>query len=471
VPPPKPVYVMELSILFTLIIFLPGILFAAFGLGWLLGWQPSERVVVRATVGGVAAITCAAFWLPLHMWWRGQTQFQVSLGDWFRAQEYHFPLTLMADRLSLTLIALSCLLIGVVASFSKRYLHRDPGFLRFFLLLQLFAFGILLLFAAGSFDLLIGGWELVGLTSVLLIGFFQHRDDPVRNALRVFLAYRIADVGLLTGVALLHHFAGTAAYEQLFTANAKGLSGGGASLIGLLFLFAAMGKAAQVPFSGWLPRAMEGPTPSSAIFYGALSVHAGAYLLLRAYPLFADSWLVCGAIIAIGLATAMHGTMVGRACSDVKTALAYAAMTQVGLIFVEIGLGLRTLALLHIGGHAAVRTLQFLRAPSMLHDHHRLHAAAGGHLGETGAHIEQILPALLRQWLYRWAIERGHHDTVLERFVLSPVIALARFFQQMETRWAALVIGPVNQKQPSLAAKAGLFATQNPTIKMERADA
>ena len=458
---------MEVSILLPFIVFLPGVLFAAFGLGWLLGWQPSERTVVHATASGLVAMTLAAFWLPLQMWARGQTQLQVSLGDWFSAQEYHFHLTLVADRLSLSLIALSCILIGVVGSFSKRYLHRDPGFLRFFLLLQLFAFGILLLFAAGSFDLLIGGWELVGLTSVLLIAFFQHRDDPVRNALRVFLAYRIADVGLLTGVALLHHFAGTADYEQLFATNAAALSATGALLIGLLFLFAAMGKAAQVPFSGWLPRAMEGPTPSSAIFYGALSVHAGAYLLLRAYPLFADSWLVCGAMMAIGLATAVHATMVGRACADVKTSLAYAAMAQVGVIFVEIGLGWHTLALLHICGHAAVRTLQFLRAPSMLHDHHRLQAAAGGHLGETGAHIEQILPAQLRQWMYRWAIERGHHDTVLERFVLLPVVALANFFHRLETRWDKRFIGPSQQEPPSLAAKAGLFTTQKTTIRME----
>lgn len=460
---------MELSLLYITIIFLPGVLFATFGLGWLLGWDPPERLIARCTKFSFALTTLCAVWMFIQMARQGQRALQIHLGDWFSAAQYHFALTFVADQFSLPLITLSCILLGVVATFSQRYMHRDPGYLRFFLLLQLFGFGILLLFAAGSFDLMIGGWELVGLTSVMLIAFFQHRDDPVQNALRVFLTYRVTDVGLLTGVALLHHFAGSADFDQIFGANANTLSGIGAIIVGALFLLAATGKAAQVPFSGWLPRAMEGPTPSSAIFYGALSVHAGAYLLLRAYPLYSSSRLICGAIILVGLATAVHGSLVGRTCADVKTALAYASLTQVSLIFVEIGLGFTNLAIWHICGHAAVRTLQFLRAPSMLHDHHNLHAAAGGHLGETGAHIEQMLPELLRQWMYRWAIERGNHDTVLERFVLTPIERLAQFFHEMETQWGVRVVGPPRKAQPSVASKAGIFP-QN-SQKMGEADA
>jgi NAD(P)H-quinone oxidoreductase subunit 5 len=165
--------------------------------------------------------------------------------------------------------------------------------------------------------------------------------------------------------------------------------------------------------------------------------------------------------------------MVGRTCADVKTALAYASLTQVSLIFVEIGLGWTTLALWHICGHATVRTLQFLRAPSMLHDHHNLHAAAKGHLGDTGTHFEQVLPPLLRQWLYRWAIERGHHDTFLERYVIVPTIKLAQFFHHLEIAWGKLVIGPPRRRPPSVAVKAGLFSPGTTTIpsKMGGADA
>jgi NAD(P)H-quinone oxidoreductase subunit 5 len=450
---------MNLSYLLCAIVLLPGLTFAALGISWLLGWQLRERTAARLTALCYSLAATATAWLWIGMASAGQHSLTVSLGDWFKVEEYSFPLTLMVDRLSLPLVALSVLLVGVVGVFSVRYLHRDPGFHRFFLLLNLFGFGVLLLFTVGSFDLLIGGWELVGLTSVLLIAFFQHRDDPVKNALRVFATYRACDIGLLVGVVMMHHFAGSAAFSALLDGNwpnaGTALSGGSATLIGFLLLLAAMGKAAQVPFSGWLPRAMEGPTPSSAIFYGALSVHAGAYLLLRAQPILEASTLVKETVIVVGLLTALHGTFVGRACADAKTSLAYASMTQLGVIFMEIGFGLTWLALLHICGHAVVRTLQFLRAPSMLHDFHRVHAAAGGHLGETGAHYEQLLPEVAQGWLYRLALDRGHHDTFLDRFVIAPVLRVAGRLNRFEMEWIAYVAGP-HKRRRRLAAKAGV---------------
>lgn len=450
---------MNLSYLLCAIVLLPGLTFAALGISWLLGWQPRERAVARLTALCYSLAAAATAWLWIAMVKAGQISLTVSLGNWFKVEEYSFPLTLMVDRLSLPLVALSVLLVGVVGVFSVRYLHRDPGFHRFFLLLNLFGFGVLLLFTVGSFDLLIGGWELVGLTSVLLIAFFQHRDEPVKNALRVFATYRACDIGLLVGVVTMHHFAGSAAFGALLDGDwpnaGTALSGGGATLTGFLLLLAAMGKAAQVPFSGWLPRAMEGPTPSSAIFYGALSVHAGAYLLLRAQPILEASTLVQETVIVVGLLTALHGTFVGRACADAKTSLAYASMTQLGVIFMEIGFGLTWLALLHICGHAVVRTLQFLRAPSMLHDFHRVHAAAGGHLDETGAHYEQLLPQTAQGWLYRLALDRGHHDTFLDRFVIAPVLRVAGRLNRFEMEWIAYVAGP-HKRRRRLAAKVGV---------------
>lgn len=458
---------MNLNYLLCAIVLLPGLTFAALGVSWLLGWQPHERVVARLTALCYSLAAIATAWLWIGMVNAGQISLTVSLGHWFEVEQYGFPLILMVDRLSLPLVALSVLLVGVVGVFSVRYLHRDPGFHRFFLLLNLFGFGILLLFTVGSFDLLIGGWELVGLTSVLLIAFFQHRDEPVKNALRVFATYRTCDIGLLVGVVMIHHFAGSAEFSKLFTQTWPGagtsLSGGGATLVGFLLLLAAMGKAAQVPFSGWLPRAMEGPTPSSAIFYGSLSVHAGAYLLLRAQPILEASTLVKEIVIVVGLLTALHGTFVGRACADAKTSLAYASMTQLGIIFMEIGFGLTWLALLHICGHAVVRTLQFLRAPSMLHDFHRVHAAAGGHLGDTGAHYEQLLPETMQGWLYRLALDRGHHDTFLDRFIVAPVIRLASRLNQIEMQWIAYIVGPGKPLRQRLSTKAGVHRFKQTT--------
>ena len=244
------------------------------------------------------------------------------------------------------------------------------------------------------YDLLLGGWELVGITSVLLIAFFDERREPVRNSIRVFAAYRLADVGLLLAIFFIHY------------------SPHSYTTIGLLLLVAAAGKSAQFPFSGWLPRAMEGPTPSSAIFYGAISVHLGAYLLLRSSHIIDQSPWASAAIFFIGAQTALVATLVHRVSPDAKTSLAYAAMAQLGIVFVEISLGFPRLALAHIIGHAIVRTLQFLRAPSMLHDYHRVHAAAGGHLAKTGAVYERLVPQGLQVWLYRAGLERGYYDSL-----------------------------------------------------------
>jgi len=407
----------------------PGAVFGALALAWLLGWEPGERAISRIT--GLTFSACV-FALAVPLWKvvsSGGTPVVVTFGNWFTVHDYHFPLVLLADRLSLPFLGMTVVLIGLVGQFSATYLHREQGFLRFFLLLHLFAFGSLLAFAAGSFDLLAGGWELVGITSVLLIGFFCQRPSPVENALRVFGVYRACDIGLLVAIFAMHHWAGTASFADGMPA----LTGTQPTTVCLLLLLAAAGKGAQVPFSGWLPRAMEGPTPSSAIFYGAISIHAGAYLLLRAQPLLARSGVASALVIAIGLATAIHGTIAGRASADAKTSLAYASLAQVGVVFVEIGLGWRFIAIAHILGHAVVRTLQFLRAPSMLHDYHRMHSAIGADTAPTGRHIEDLIPEHAQLWLYRWALDRGHLDTILDRWVIDPLMRLSRLFARLDS--------------------------------------
>jgi len=406
----------------------PGAVFAALALLWLLGWVPGERSISRITGLTFSAGVLAVAALVWRLASGGDAAVTVTFGNWFTVHDYHFPLVLLADRLSLPFLGMTVALSGLVGQFSATYLHREAGFLRFFLLLHLFAFGSLLAFAAGSFDLLAGGWELVGITSVLLIGFFWERPAPVENALRVFGVYRACDIGLLVGIFAMHNWAGTAS----FAGGMPPLTGTQPTVVCLLLLLAAAGKAAQVPFSGWLPRAMEGPTPSSAIFYGAISIHAGAYLLLRVQPLLARSPAASFCVIAIGALTAIHGTISGRASADAKTSLAYASLTQVGVVFVEIGLGWKTLAVAHIMGHAIVRTLQFLRSPSMLHDYHRMHSAMGAAPSPAGRQLEDLFPAKARLWLYRWALDRGHLDTILDRWVLGPLTQISRLFARLD---------------------------------------
>ncbi len=420
----------------TAVVTAPGLAFIFLALGWMLGWTPAERTIARVTALVSMIMVAGSAWMGYVMLSTGQAQFYTSFGDWFRVHEYEFTFELFADHLSLPLVGLTSVLVGIVGSFSVRYLHKERGYFRFFMLLLLFAFGSVLAFTAGSFDLLIGGWELVGITSVLLIAFFSERREPVRNALRVFATYRIADIGLLLAVFTMHYLAGSSEEGHLFLGNwpaqQVSMSPFAATLVGLLLLWGAAGKSAQFPFSGWLPRAMEGPTPSSAIFYGAISVHLGAYLLLRAEPVFIASPIAAGCVVIIGALTAFLATLTNRVVSDAKTTLAYAAMSQLGIIFIEIGLGFPKLALMHLVGHAVVRTLQFLRAPSMLHDYHRVHAAAGGELGRTGEHYEGLIPAHVRLWLYRFSLERGFYDAFAERLVVNPMLKLSRGLASLE---------------------------------------
>jgi len=403
------------------------------GLSWLAGLSPHERSVTRLSAIVHLLMVAALCLVGAALWSAPDGRVEVQLGSWFAAGHYEFPLSLAVDRLSFPLVALTVVLSGVIGHFSSTYLHREAGLLRFFVMLEVFTSGAVLAFSAGSLDLLIVGWELVGITSVLLVGFFYERPEPVDGAVHVFAIYRATDVGLLSAVVLLHL---TVGHAELPLA-ADGLSGASAALIASLLLLSAAGKSAQVPFSGWLPRAMEGPTPSSAIFYGAISVHLGAYLLLRLQPLLDTVPLLRGVVVVMGLLTALHGTLAGRVSADAKTQLAHAALSQLGLIVVEAGLGLTTLATIHIVGHACVRTLQFLRAPSMLHDHHQMHAAAGGHLSETGAHLSRVIPEPVQQWLFRLAMDRGHLDTILSRLVVEPLVALSRLLGALDRRSSA----------------------------------
>jgi NADH-quinone oxidoreductase subunit L len=412
--------------------------------------RASERAISRVVAWAMSGAVIAALLLAVTLGQRGGGAIIASLGAWFRVGHYAFPITLVGDGLSIPFALFSAALVFLIGAFSRRYLHREAGFFRFYLLLTLFGTGVELVVLAGSLDLVIFGWELVGLTSALLIAFFSDRQKPVEHGLRAFVTYRACDLGLLIAAVWLHARAGT----STLTAD---LPGGcafaglpvppgafDATLIGLLLLFAAMGKSAQVPFGGWLPRALEGPTPSSAIFYGAISVHLGAYLLLRAAPILERAPIAAAAVVLVGTLTAFHGTFVGRAQTDIKSALAYASMTQVGLIFVEVGLGFRLLALAHIVGHAAVRSAQILRSPSLLHDHHHLERAMAEQLPRTGQHLERWVPRALQPWLYRHALERGYFDAILRDHAIHGFVRVLRHLDALDQRWAEWLSHPLD---------------------------
>jgi NADH:ubiquinone oxidoreductase subunit 5 (subunit L)/multisubunit Na+/H+ antiporter MnhA subunit len=185
---------------------------------------------------------------------------------------------------------------------------------------------------------------------------------------------------------------------------------------------------------------MEGPTPSSAVVYGALSIHAGCFLLLRAAPLLEQAPAARLLAGGLGLATAVFATITARAQSDIKSSLSYASLTQVGIIVFEIALGLYAVAFVHLAGHACFRLFQFLSAPNVLHDLHTLEAA-GGHPAETGSVLDRMLPSGVRRRLYLIALERGFLDAALDRLVVAPFQRVAGRLSRLDRFLCDVVIG------------------------------
>lgn len=399
-----------------------------------------ERPLERWVMG----ITRVAVWLSfisalcgLLLWFtRGPVDYRV--GNWYAAAEYSFPLALLFDGLSAVMSVFVALMLITTVRFSSTYMHNEKGFVRFFLLTLFFAAGMQLLVLAGSAELLFIGWELVGITSVLLVAFFHERTGPVHAALRVLVTYRVCDIGLLFGALWMHHWLGTTVWVDAF-AKLGGQGGSLAALgVALALVIAAMGKSAQFPVGGWLPRAMEGPTASSAVFYGCLSVHAGVYLLIRAGPLIEQSMVARVALIVIGLVTAVMAALSSQVSADAKSAVAYATATQVGLMFVTCGLGFYTLATVHLIAHATLRYYQFLRTPSALQDALWQQAALGRTEQDVAAARWEGVSLLRRRALYRLALERFAVEAALDRLITRPVMGISRFLDGLERRFLAL---------------------------------
>lgn len=422
----------------VLVMFLaPASLLGLLAIPSLLRRPPQERVVASATRIAMVVAFAAAL-LALATYLAAGTGPQVlSYGAWFSLGTGRFAFDFLVDGRSLGFAVLSTGICGVVAAFSRRYLHLEAGFNRYFVQFAMFVLGITLVALAGSIEVLFAGWELIGLSSALLVGFFHERRAPVVNALRVFAVYRVSDAAMLGAAVLLHHWAGSGSLSLLFSGQGQAelaLHGNQAVAIALLLLGAVAGKSALLPFSGWLPRAMEGPTPSSAVYYGALSIHAGCLLLLRAEPLLAQSPAARVVAALLGAATALYATLTARVQSDVKSALAYASLTQVGIIIVEIALGLTGVAFIHMLGHACFRVLQFLSAPNVLHDLHELENLVGGHIGQGSHGALAARPSRRAGTLYLVALERGFVDALIDRAIVAPFYGLVGRLDRLD-RW------------------------------------
>src|SRR5687768_7217225 len=299
----------------------------------LLFSRKNEKAIAGIAIG-TAAIQLAAILLFIGIWMVGGNRLlDQKHAVLYSAPQFEIFVDFFFDRITAVFAATGALLALLVMIFSKYYMHREEGFKRYFSTLLLFYVGYNVIIFSGNFETLFFGWELLGISSFLLIAFYRDRYLPVKNGLKVIALYRLSDVCLLLAMWLSHHFwhenitflklyDGQLVLQQLQQYGPLGV------MIAVLVLIAAAAKSAQLPFSSWLPRAMEGPTTSSAIFYGSLSVHLGVFLLLRTFPFWENMLSVKTIIIALGLLTALIASGISKVQSSVKTQIAYSSITQ-----------------------------------------------------------------------------------------------------------------------------------------------
>jgi NADH:ubiquinone oxidoreductase subunit 5 (subunit L)/multisubunit Na+/H+ antiporter MnhA subunit len=328
----------------------------------------------------------------------------------------------------------------LVSTFSKTYLHREKGFKRFFNNMLFFFLGLTIIEFSGNFETLFAGWEIIGIASFLLVAFYKDRYLPAKNAMKLFSVYRVADISLLLGIWLSHHyFKKSINFQELKSLDIIYLGNDHdiyIQAIPFLFLLAALVKSAQFPFSSMLPRAMEGPTTSSAIFYGSLSVHMGVFLLLRTFPLW-DNLLVFKLVVIIfGMITSLFATLIARVQSSVKTQIAYSSIAQIGIIFIEVALGFHTLAIFHFAGNAFLRTYQLLVSPAVLsyliHDQFF-------HFVKPNNQITDNFWGRLKISMYQLSIKEFNMDTNMYRYLWKPLKWLGRKLRFFQTRKALVL--------------------------------
>jgi NADH-quinone oxidoreductase subunit L len=452
-----------LMILGIFVVLSPILLTVVLGLSSLLDRKVSEEATAKLVYVSIVSGLLAAVAILASMLISGTRHIPIDLGDWIVIPgHYRFSVKIVFDRLSVPFAILSFILSGTIGAFATKYLHREPGYNRFFVLYAFFVLGMVVTSLAGTIETMFAGWELVGLSSALLVAFFQERPAPARNGLWVWGVYRVSDAALLLAAVAMHHLRGEGDFDKLLGMGPwpdahSTVTAQQALLVGMLLLVAAAGKSALVPFSGWLPRAMEGPTPSSAVFYGALSVHLGAFLLLRVSPLLERSIWLSAAVVALGLITALFAYLAGSVQTDIKSALSFASLSQVGIIVAEIGIGWRYIPLLHIIGHASLRTLQFVRAPTLLQDYRTLENAIGARLPRARATWGRLGSGRLDAWLYRFGLERGYLDSILMEFAVVPFVRAFRWCDALERRWTDFLTGTASRESDQVKPHFGTF--------------
>ncbi|HEV8431204.1 MAG TPA: NADH-quinone oxidoreductase subunit L [Pyrinomonadaceae bacterium] len=375
--------------LLSLIIFAP---LAGAAINWLVGRRVrNERFIGFIACGSVAISALVAFYLAFKSGGalRSETPVLDHVWTWLQVGTFRADFALAMDRLSGT-YALFVTFVGfLIHLFAVGYMHGEAGFYRFFAFLNLFMFAMLTLVLADNFVLMFVGWEGVGLCSYLLIGYYFDKKEAGDAAKKAFITNRIGDWGFVLGIMLtffvtgsVSFFANPVAGELTHTAlsffkntqvepfTAGAIIAGGATSIAVLLFIGAAGKSAQIPLYVWLPDAMAGPTPVSALIHAATMVTAGVYMIVRCSEIFVHAPTAMFIVAVIGAATALFAATIGLAQNDIKKVLAYSTISQLGYMFLACGVGAFIAAIFHVITHAFFKALLFLGSGSVIHGMH-----------------------------------------------------------------------------------------------------
>ncbi len=391
----------------------------------------STIAIVTTSVHLTGVITFILFWL-----WKANPTLDIKHIVLYKAGNMEIFIGFYFDKITAVFAFVGSLLTFVVAIFSRSYLHREQGFKRFFSTLLLFFLGYNFIIFSGNFETLFVGWEILGVCSFLLITFYRDRYLPVKNGLKVISIYRLGDIGLMLAMWMSHHLW----HEnitflkltdvQLVTQHIQEHNGY-VLFIAWMIVIAAAVKSAQLPFSSWLPRAMEGPTSSSAIFYGSLSVHLGIFILLRTYPYWESITIIKIVVILTGIATSIVTINIAKVQSSVKSQIAYSSIAQIGLMFVEVALGFHIIALIHFTGNAFLRTYQLLVSPSVLS--YQIHDMFFNFSPKKQVDKSSFLSRLNNSF-YILSVKEWNLDFILYRFLWTPF------------KWIGKKLGFLNRK-------------------------
>src|SRR3954449_7755755 len=323
----------------------------------------SGYVATTAALGAFAAAV-VAFVIMLGESPEQRTHTTTSW-TWLSAGPYHFGLTLLTDQLSVMMMLIVAGVGSLIIAYAVGYMDGEDEERRYFAYMSLFVFSMLLLVQSANLLLLLAGWGMVGLSSYLLIGFHQDRPSAIAAAKKAFVMNAFGDATMALSLFLLVQQTGRLDYAGVFAASPHG--GTVANLIALGLLGGALAKSAQIPLHTWLPDAMEGPTPVSALIHAATMVTAGVYLIVRCHPLFENAYAIQDLAAGLGAATLLMAGLIALVQVDIKRVIAYSTMSQIGFMFLAAGIGAYSNAMFHLMTHAFFKALLFLAAGIAIH--------------------------------------------------------------------------------------------------------